>query len=156
MGSLGSYRELIGLAAAKMDVRAFRVVMIPALAIETVCCSYSLAPVTVNSNGEGHTMTSCRTERVESDILSNSSIQHTPPSERTSAPLSCQLKLFHKEDPSLPLEYELLRVGITGNVGSQTDCRRSLTRGVDASRCDLVHILHHQLNSPRNGTKNLT
>ena len=32
-------------------------------------------------------MTSWRTLRVESDILSNSSMQHTPPSERTSAPL---------------------------------------------------------------------
>jgi hypothetical protein len=44
MGSLGSYRELIGFAAAKMEVRAFRVVMIPALAMDTVCCSYKLAP----------------------------------------------------------------------------------------------------------------
>lgn len=32
-------------------------------------------------------MTSCRTLRVASDILSNSSIQHTPPSLRTRAPL---------------------------------------------------------------------
>jgi hypothetical protein len=39
MGNLGSYRELIGLAAARIEVRALRVVMIPALAIETVCCS---------------------------------------------------------------------------------------------------------------------
>ena len=39
MGSLGSYRELIGLAAARIEVRALRVVMIPALAIDTVCCS---------------------------------------------------------------------------------------------------------------------
>lgn len=29
----------MGLAAARMEVRAFSVVMIPALAIETVCCS---------------------------------------------------------------------------------------------------------------------
>jgi hypothetical protein len=33
----------MGLAAAKMEVRAFRVVMIPALAMDTVCCSYKLA-----------------------------------------------------------------------------------------------------------------
>lgn len=43
IGRVGSYRELIGFAAARMDVRALRVVMIPALAIETVCCSYSLS-----------------------------------------------------------------------------------------------------------------
>jgi hypothetical protein len=39
MGSRGLYLELTGLAAARMDVLAFRVVMIPAFAIETVCCS---------------------------------------------------------------------------------------------------------------------
>ena len=32
-------------------------------------------------------MTSCSTLRVESLILSNSSMQHTPPSDRTKAPL---------------------------------------------------------------------
>lgn len=40
IGSLGLYFELTGLAAARIDVRAFSVVMMPALAIETVCCSY--------------------------------------------------------------------------------------------------------------------
>jgi len=44
MGNLGSYRELMGLAAARIEVRALSVVMIPALAIETVCCSYTSAP----------------------------------------------------------------------------------------------------------------
>jgi hypothetical protein len=39
MGRRGLYFELTGFAAAKMEVRALRVVMIPALAIETVCCS---------------------------------------------------------------------------------------------------------------------
>lgn len=39
IGSFGSYRELIGFAAARIDVLAFNVVMIPAFAIETVCCS---------------------------------------------------------------------------------------------------------------------
>lgn len=34
-----SYFEPTGLAAARIDVRALSVVMIPALAIETVCCS---------------------------------------------------------------------------------------------------------------------
>ena len=60
-----------GLAAARMDVRALREQMIPALAMERVCCS----------------MTSCITDRVDSLILSNSSIQQTPLSARTNAPL---------------------------------------------------------------------
>ncbi len=71
MGSSVSYFDPTGLAAARMDVRALRVVMIPALAMDTVCCS----------------MTSWRTLRVASDILSNSSMQHMPPSESTRAPL---------------------------------------------------------------------
>src|ERR1700761_7766184 len=69
-GRFGLYLLPMGLAEARMLVRALRVVMMPAFAIETVCCS----------------MTSCKTERVESDILSNSSMQHTPPSLRTKAP----------------------------------------------------------------------
>jgi len=35
------YFDSTGLAAARIEVRAFRVVMIPAFAIETVCCSWS-------------------------------------------------------------------------------------------------------------------
>ncbi len=38
-GRLTLYLLPIGLAEARILVRAFRVVMIPALAIETVCCS---------------------------------------------------------------------------------------------------------------------
>ena len=34
-----SHCDMRGLAAAKMDVRAFREQMIPALAMEMVCCS---------------------------------------------------------------------------------------------------------------------
>jgi hypothetical protein len=34
-----SYFEPTGFAAARIDVRALSVVMMPALAIETVCCS---------------------------------------------------------------------------------------------------------------------
>ncbi|KAH3665076.1 hypothetical protein OGATHE_003891 [Ogataea polymorpha] len=71
-GRFGLYLDSIGLAEARMEVLALSVVIIPALAIEIVCCS----------------ITSCNTDRVDSDILSNSSMQHTPPSERTSAPLS--------------------------------------------------------------------
>src|SRR6056297_3192057 len=66
----GLYRESTGLAEAKMDVRAFRVQMIPALAMETVCCS----------------MASWRIARVVSLILSNSSMQQTPWSLNTNAP----------------------------------------------------------------------
>ena len=40
MGRSGSYFDPTGLAAARMEVRALRVVMMPALAMETVCCSY--------------------------------------------------------------------------------------------------------------------
>lgn len=69
-GRFGLYLLPMGLAEARMLVRAFKVVIMPALAMDTVCCS----------------ITSCRTDRVESDILSNSSIQQTPPSDRTRAP----------------------------------------------------------------------
>lgn len=41
MGKSTSYLDPTGLAAARMDVRALSVVMIPALAMETVCCSYA-------------------------------------------------------------------------------------------------------------------
>ena len=75
--SLVLYLESTGLAEAKMLDRAFSVVMIPAFAMETVCCS----------------MTSCNTERVTSLILSNSSMQHRPPSLNTSAPLRDQLEI---------------------------------------------------------------
>lgn len=40
MGKLTLYFDSTGLAAARMEVRAFKVVMMPAFAIETVCCSW--------------------------------------------------------------------------------------------------------------------
>jgi len=43
MGKRGLYFELTGFAAAKIEVRAFSVVMMPALAIETVCCSCTVS-----------------------------------------------------------------------------------------------------------------
>lgn len=70
--NLGSYLELTGLAAAKTAVLAFRVQIIPAFATDTVY--YSIA--------------SCRITLVPSSILSNSSIQQIPLSDRTNAPLS--------------------------------------------------------------------
>jgi hypothetical protein len=39
IGRFTSYLEPTGLAAARIDVLALRVVIIPALAMETVCCS---------------------------------------------------------------------------------------------------------------------
>lgn len=39
MGQLRLYLDPTGFAPARMDVRALSVVMMPALAIETVCCS---------------------------------------------------------------------------------------------------------------------
>jgi len=41
MVNFSLYLESIGLAQAKMEVLAFKVVIIPALAIDTVCCSFS-------------------------------------------------------------------------------------------------------------------
>ncbi len=70
--NLGSYLELTGLAAANMAVLALSVQMIPAFATETVY--YSIA--------------SCKMTLVPSSILSNSSMQQMPLSERTKAPLS--------------------------------------------------------------------
>eukprot|EP00733_Pompholyxophrys_punicea_P002157 Pompholyxophrys_punicea_v1_NODE_1490_length_688_cov_3.650869.p2 type:complete len:103 gc:universal NODE_1490_length_688_cov_3.650869:318-626(+) len=68
--SLRLYRLRTGFAAAKTAVRALRVVVMPAFAMETVCCS----------------ITSWMAVRSPSSILSNSSMQHTPISARTSAP----------------------------------------------------------------------
>ena len=39
IGHLRLYLDPTGFAAARIEVRALRVVMMPALAIETVCCS---------------------------------------------------------------------------------------------------------------------
>ena len=66
------YLPYNGLAAAKIEVLAFNVVVIPALAIETVYCS----------------MTSWIEVLSDSFILSNSSIQQIPLSAKTNAPAS--------------------------------------------------------------------
>jgi hypothetical protein len=73
------YRPNTGLAAASIDVLAFKVVVIPALAIDTVYYS----------------MTSCIDVLSFSSILSNSSIQHTPMSASTSAPPSNTISLVN-------------------------------------------------------------
>ena len=39
MGRFTSYFDPMGLAAARTDIRALRIAMMPALAIEAVCCS---------------------------------------------------------------------------------------------------------------------
>ena len=53
--------------------------------------------------GRRRTMTSCRTLRVASDILSNSSMQQTPPSDSTRAPLCVQHVV--SRSPSLNRRY---------------------------------------------------
>ena len=69
---LSSYLPNIGLAAAKIEHLAFNLVVIPALAIDIVY--YSIA--------------SCITTLSSGLILSNSSIQQTPPLANTKAPAS--------------------------------------------------------------------
>ena len=66
------YRPYAGFAAASTAVRALSVVVIPALAMDTVCCS----------------ITSWIAVRSLSSILSNSSMQQMPLSASTSAPPS--------------------------------------------------------------------
>ena len=61
-----------GLAAARTEQREFNMVVIPALAMEIVCCSIASWIAT----------------RSSSFILSNSSMQTTPPSASTMAPPS--------------------------------------------------------------------
>jgi len=65
-------RPWIGLAAAKIDVREFSRVVIPAFATEIVCC-YIASWIATRSSGR---------------ILSNSSMQTIPPSAKTKAPPS--------------------------------------------------------------------
>lgn len=64
------YLPYNGLAAAKIAARAFKLVVIPAFAIDTVCCS----------------ITSWIFVLSLSSILSNSSIQQIPISAKTNAP----------------------------------------------------------------------
>ena len=71
------YLPYRGFAAAKMEVLAFKVVVIPALAIETLYYS----------------ITSWMDVLSLSFILSNSSIQHTPMSANTKAPPSKEISL---------------------------------------------------------------
>ena len=74
-----SHRPKTLLAAARTEHREFSVVVMPALAIEMVCCS----------------MASWMATRSSSRILSNSSMHTTPPSASTIAPPS-MAKLFCK------------------------------------------------------------
>lgn len=60
------------MAAASIEHLAFNLVVIPALAIDIVYCSIASCIATLSS----------------ALILSNSSIQHTPPLAKTSAPAS--------------------------------------------------------------------
>src|SRR5277367_4373250 len=118
IGRLGLYLLPIGFADARILVLALRVVMIPAFAMETVCCS----------------MTSWRTDRVESDILSNSSIQQIPPSDKTKAPLA----ISTYKQMALPFQNQLLGVNITSDVCCQTNCTASFAAGIYPSGSNLV------------------
>ena len=71
------YLDSTGFAAARIAVLVLREATIPALAMEMVCCSIA----------------SWRMERVWSSILSNSSMQQMPMSERTRAPDSRTISL---------------------------------------------------------------
>lgn len=75
--NFGSYLLLTGFAAANIAVLAFNEAIIPALATETVY--YSMA--------------SWRITLVLSSILSNSSMQQIPLSDKTRAPLSRTISL---------------------------------------------------------------
>lgn len=68
------------------------------------------------------TITSCNTLRVASDILSNSSIQQTPPSLRTRAPLQDKV---NPSDPVSQIVYSYL---------SSTSCFESGSRVTYAVR----------------------
>ena len=88
------------------------------------------------------TMTSWRTLRVASDILSNSSMQQTPPSERTRAPLrDTESKLCMEQRRGIPLKYELLRIWVSCDVRCQTNRRGALAGRVHAARSELVDVL---------------
>mmetsp|Transcript_19716 Transcript_19716/g.45707 ORF Transcript_19716/g.45707 Transcript_19716/m.45707 type:complete len:229 (-) Transcript_19716:926-1612(-) len=69
---MSSYLPNVGLAAASTEVRVLRTVVMPALAIEIVCCSIA-SWIATRSSGR---------------ILSNSSMHTTPPSASTIAPPS--------------------------------------------------------------------
>uniref|UniRef100_A0A224Y107 Putative conserved secreted protein n=1 Tax=Panstrongylus lignarius TaxID=156445 RepID=A0A224Y107_9HEMI len=69
---VSSHRPNTEFAAANTEQREFSVVVSPALAMEIVCCSIASCMATLSS----------------SLILSNSSIQTTPPSANTIAPPS--------------------------------------------------------------------
>ena len=129
IGRLGLYFEPMGLAEARILVRALRVVMMPAFAMETVCCS----------------MTSWRTERVESDILSNSSMQQIPPSDKTRAPLLHLTFLFLAGWVREPFKDKLLCVDVAGDVCCKTYSTATLPTGIHSARRNLVHILSHEI-----------
>ena len=77
MDMFGLYLLPTGFADARTDVLALRTAMMPALAMDTVCCS----------------ITSCNIDRALSDILSNSSMQQMPRSDKTNAPDSSTISL---------------------------------------------------------------
>ena len=107
----GSHLEPTGLAAAKMAVRAFSWQRMPAFAILKVCCS----------------ITSCKTERVESVILSNSSIQQVPLSARTGSrrKRNNNNELTHQFQISRVANSKMITTATTLNMMGYSDTFRS-------------------------------
>lgn len=150
MGQLRLYFDPTGFAAARIEVRALRVVMIPALAIETVCCSCWVSrKVSEKGKGEG------RRGRTDHDFVENtpSRVGHlvklvdaadSAVGENERSTGGDELEGGSNEgsaNKDEPLEDELLRVGVARDVGGQSDGRRSLAGRVDTTRSDLVNVL---------------
>ena len=83
--------------------------MIPALAMDTVCCS----------------ITSWSVDRAPSDILSNSSMQHTPRS---------------RQHQRARLQHHVARLRVPRHVRGETHGGRTPTAGVDAARRHFVDV----------------
>lgn len=123
--SLGLYRPYRGLAAANMDVRAFKVVVMPAFEIDIVCCS----------------ITSWIAVRSDSSILSNSSIQHIPLSANTSAPPSFGRSGTATIKGAVELtEHHLVGYRIAHYSRSKTNPRRPFSSCVDPPRCNFGNV----------------
>ena len=148
-GRLTSYFDPTGLAAARREVRALRVVMIPAFAIETVCCSlrqFSCQGRThtlrVDVSGTHHNFvqyTSCRVRHLVK-LVNTTYATITQDKCTTGGEMSSEFKLMDKLSIP-PLEHKLFRIWIPRNISCQADSRRSFSRRVDASGCKFVYIL---------------
>ena len=86
---LSSQRPNTEFAAARTEQRELRVVVIPAFAMEMVCCSMASWIATLSDDlHQQHRLSLTPRPLDDYLILSNSSMQTTPPSARTMAPPS--------------------------------------------------------------------